>query len=203
MPPGCFGIGAFGAAVPRRPGPGLDVGPAGGQRGAAVLVHGGDAGLQQLVAGRLQVAGGRAAGLVLAERFRDQPAGVLGLPVGELVRPAVPVLGDAGPHLVGFGQGRQRGADLGEIGRAAVIDSKHHPGQQGPRAQLPVPHAGRQQRLDRRRGAGGIDDGFDGSEPGPAAHGRVTGPRRRAGRPRRIPRRDPAWRRCRPAAGSR
>ena len=51
VPPGGLGVGAFGAAVPGRPGPGLDVGPVRGQRGARrCLCCGGDAGLQQLVA---------------------------------------------------------------------------------------------------------------------------------------------------------
>jgi hypothetical protein len=50
--PGGPGVGAGGAAVPGRPGPGLDIGPVRGERGAAVLVHGRDAGLQQQTRGR-------------------------------------------------------------------------------------------------------------------------------------------------------
>jgi hypothetical protein len=70
----------------------------------------------------------------------------------------VPVCGDAGPFLVGPGQAGQRGVDFGEVGGPAVGQGQLHARQQGPRVQLPLPHAGREHRLDGGRDAGGAGD---------------------------------------------
>ena len=129
VPPGGFGAGACGAAVPGRPGPGLHVGPVGGQRGGAVFALAGDAGFQQVIADASQVIGRRAAGLVFAERHHYEVTGVLDLPVGELVRAVFPVLHHAEPGLVGGGQRGQHGVHLGEVGGPAVVQGEHHPGQ--------------------------------------------------------------------------
>ena len=136
--PGRLGVGAgAGGLVGHRPGPGLDVGPVDGQRGAGRLERGGDAGFQQLVADLLQAAGGGAVGLGLGQRCGDEPGGVPGLAVGELVRAVLPVGDDAQAFLVGCGQAGQRLAGLGEVGRPPVGQGQVHADQQAPGAQLP------------------------------------------------------------------
>ena len=114
--------------------------------------------------------GRRAVRFVLGQRPGDQAAGVLDLPVGEQVRPGLPDRGDAEPFLVGLRQREQDLVHAGQVRGPAVSQRQHHPGQQGAGGQLAVPHAVGQQRLDGRRGAGGVDDRFDGSKPGAAAH---------------------------------
>ena len=87
---------------------------------------GGDAGLQQVVAGGLQGCGGGAVGLVLAQRRGDQAEGVLDLPVGELVRPGLPTGGDAEPDLVGLGQAGERGVHAGQVRGPAIGQRELH-----------------------------------------------------------------------------
>ena len=129
VPPGRLGVGALCGAVPRRAGEALHVGPVDGQRGAGVLVLAGDAGLQQVIADPGEDAGGGALGMLAGQRIRHEVKGALDLPVGELVRAVLPVLGHAEPCLVGLGQRDQRLVHLGEVGGAAVIEDEHHPGQ--------------------------------------------------------------------------
>ncbi len=97
VPPVRLGVRAFRAAVPGRAGPAFHVGPVRCQRGRGVLVCGGDAGFEQVIADAGQVIGGGAVGLALAERLDDQAEGVPGLVVGELVRAGAPVLHHAKP----------------------------------------------------------------------------------------------------------
>jgi hypothetical protein len=143
----------------------------------------------------LQARGGGAVGLVFGQRPGDEPEGVLGLAVGELVRPGFPVRDDAQAHLVGFGQRGEHGVDLGEVGGPAAGQGQQHAGQQGPRGQLPVPHADGQHRLDGRRDAGGVGDFLQAGQRDRAARRLVTGPRRRAASPRAPRQRPgPGWR---------
>ena len=159
VPPGGFGVGAVAGAARRRAGEGFHVGPVHGQRGAGVLVLVGDAGFQQVIADRGRGSSeGAPSGTSLASASGDQAEGALGLPVGELVRAGLPVFGHAEPGLVVCGQGGQRVADAGQVRGPVVGLGEQHPGQQGADAQLAVPHPGRQQRLDPRRDAGGVDD---------------------------------------------
>ena len=144
VPPPGFGVGAVPGAVRRRAGEGLHVGPVHRQRAGGLLVLRRDAGLQQVVADPLQRAGGQAIGVVFGQRAGDQAEGALGLPVGELVRASLPVLGHAEPDLVGGGQGDQRAADPGQVRGPLIGLGQHHPGQQGADPQLPVPHPDRQ-----------------------------------------------------------
>jgi hypothetical protein len=58
----------------------------------------------QRVAQPLQIWRGGAVGVFVVQRVVDQPAGVPGLPVGELVRAVFPGRGDAEAFLVGCGQ---------------------------------------------------------------------------------------------------
>ena len=95
-----------------------------------------------------RISGGQAVGDVLGQGAGDQAEGALGLPVGELVRAGLPVLGHAEPGLVGGGQGDQRVADPGQVRGPVIGLGQHHPGQQGADAQLPVPHPDRQHGLD-------------------------------------------------------
>ena len=160
MPPGRLGVGAVAGAVRRGPGEGLQVGPVHGQRRAGVLEFFRDAGFEQAVAGALQFRRRQPVRLVLAERPGGQAEGVLGLPVGELVRAVLPVRQHAEPPLLVFGQAGQRLAHPGQVRGTAVGRGEHHAQQQGADAQLPHPRAGGQQRLDPRRDAGGVDDAF-------------------------------------------
>ncbi len=98
--PGRLGVGALPAPGRRGPGEGVHVRPVDGQRGAGVLELLRDGRLEQVIADALQTAGGQPAGLVPGERVRDQAEGVLGLPVGELVRGVLPVRDHAQPPLV-------------------------------------------------------------------------------------------------------
>ncbi len=56
----------------------------------------------------MQPAGGQPVGGVLAEHVRGQAECPLGLPVGELVRPVLPVCDHAEPPLVLLAEGGQR-----------------------------------------------------------------------------------------------
>ena len=76
-------------------------------------------GLQQVVADRGEGLRGQAVGGVLGQGAGDQAEGPLGLPVGELVRAGLPVLGHAEPHLVGSGAGRSARRGPGSGARAA------------------------------------------------------------------------------------
>ena len=67
------------------------------------------------------------------------------------MRPGFPAGDNAEACLVVLGQAGQRGVDLGEVGGPAVAGSQLHARQQGPGVQLPVPHAGREQRLNAGR----------------------------------------------------
>jgi hypothetical protein len=124
--PGGCGVGALAGAMPGRPGPGFGVGPVGRQSGAGVLVCGGDAGLQQGIAEGLQAGGGRAVGLVFAQGGHYQVEGVLGRPVGELVRAVLPALEHAEPCLVGLGQVSECLVQAGQVRGPAVIEGEHH-----------------------------------------------------------------------------
>ena len=74
------------------------------------------------------------------------------------MRAVFPVRDDAQPPLVVVGQAGQGLVHAGQVGRPAVGLGQAHPGQQGAGAQLPGADPGRQQRLDPRRDAGGVDD---------------------------------------------
>ena len=93
---------------------------------------------------RGRVAGGQAIGVVFGQGAGDQAEGALGLPVGELVRAGLPVLGHAEPGLVGGGQGDQRVADPGQVRGPLIGLGQQHAGQQGADPQLPVAHPDRQ-----------------------------------------------------------
>ena len=126
VPPGGFGVGALGAAAPGRAGEGLHVGPVHRQRRGGVLVLGGDAGLQQVIADAGELRGGCAVGLVFGQGLGDQAEGVLGLPVGELVRAVLPFFGHAQPGLLGLGQRDQRGVRLGQESGPPVGQGQQH-----------------------------------------------------------------------------
>ena len=92
VPPGRLGVGAVAGAARRGPGEGLQVRPVHRQRPAAVLELLRD-GLASSRSSQTACSGpeGSPSGLVLAEGVRDQAEGALGLPVGEQVRPVLPV----------------------------------------------------------------------------------------------------------------
>ena len=64
--------------------------------------------------------------MVFVQRIHHEVKGALGLPVGELVRAGLPVLGHAEPGLVWPGQRGQRGMRLGEEGGPAVSEGEQH-----------------------------------------------------------------------------
>jgi len=90
------------------PGPGLDVVPVCRQRAGGARDRGWDGGLEQLVAGGLQICGGGAVGLAHAERPGDQAAGVS-------TWRCFPVLYHAEAFLVRDGQAGQRGVHPDQV----------------------------------------------------------------------------------------
>src|SRR6266702_8764708 len=118
--PGRLGVGAVPAPGGRGPGEGFQVRPVHRQRGAGVLELAGDAGFEQVVADRLQRLRRQPAGFVVAEGAGGQAEGPLGLPAGELVRPAFPVGDDAEPDLVVPGQAGQGLVHPGQMGGPPV-----------------------------------------------------------------------------------
>jgi len=114
--PGCLGVGAVAGAVRRGPGEGVQVGPVHRQGAAGVPGLLRDAGLEQVVADALQRRRWQPVGLVLAESVCDKAEGVLGLPVGELVRAVFPVRDHAEPPLLVFGEAGQGLVHPREVG---------------------------------------------------------------------------------------
>jgi hypothetical protein len=91
-----------------------------------VLVLARDAGFQQVIQHGGKGRGGDTVRGVFGQRLGDEAEGVLGLPVGELVRAGRPVLGHAQPPLVGGGQRGQRGMHLSQVRGTAVCLGEHH-----------------------------------------------------------------------------
>ena len=87
---------------------------------------GGDAGLQQVIAGLAESLRRGAVGMLFSQGICDEAEGALDLAVGELVRAVLPVFGHAEPGLVTGGQGGQRGVDLGEVRGPAVGQGQEH-----------------------------------------------------------------------------
>jgi hypothetical protein len=85
-----------------------------------------DAGFQQVIQGRGEGGRGGAVRFVFPEGFGDEAGGAFGLPVGELVRPRVPLFGHSQPALVGGGQGGQRRVHFGQVRGPAVGQGEHH-----------------------------------------------------------------------------
>jgi hypothetical protein len=89
-------------------------------------VPGGDAGFEHSVAGGGQDLAGCAVGMLFLQCLHQEAEGVLDLPVGELVRAVLPVLGDAEPDLVGGGQRGQRLVHPGQVRGPAVGQGELH-----------------------------------------------------------------------------
>ena len=87
---------------------------------------GGDAGLQQVIAGPAESFRGGAVGIVFGQCVCDEAEGALDLAVGELVRAVLLLFGHAKPGLVTGGQGGQRGVDLGEVRGPAAGQGQLH-----------------------------------------------------------------------------
>jgi hypothetical protein len=99
-------------------------------RAVLALVLIGDAGLEQVIAGRLQLRRWQPVWFLLAESTGDQAEGVFGLPAGQQVRAVLPLGDHAEPPLLLPGQAGQRLVDAGEVGGPPAGLGQAHAGQQ-------------------------------------------------------------------------
>jgi hypothetical protein len=64
--------------------------------------------------------------MFFAQCFDDEAEGALDLPVGELVRAGLPVLGDGEPDLVFGGQRGERLVHPGQVRGPVIGQGEHH-----------------------------------------------------------------------------